>query len=135
MEDEVSGLRQLGSKETAYRYQLDPSVLDTFPNKYPDRDYTVCFVTHEFTSLCPKTGQPDFATLSIEYVPGDVCIETKSLKLFLFSFRNHHTFMETAVNTVLDELVGVAKPKRMTVKGVYLPRGGISPTVTVEYTR
>ena len=104
----------------------DPSVLDAFQNRNPDRDYWVTFTAPEFTTLCPKTGQPDFATLTIRYIPAKLLVESKSLKLYLFGFRNHGDFHEDVVNVIYDDLVKLLKPKYMEVIGKFAARGGIS---------
>ena len=108
--------------ETVY----DPSVLDTFENKHPDRDYWVTFNAPEFTTLCPITGQPDFATLTIRYIPAKRMVESKSLKLYLFGFRNHGDFHEDVVNIIYDDLFKLMKPKYLEVIGRFAARGGIS---------
>jgi 7-cyano-7-deazaguanine reductase len=107
--------------------------LETFPNPEPRRDYEIEITCPEFTSLCPKTGQPDFATLLIRYVPERKCIELKSLKLYLFEYRNRGIFYEAATNAILDDLVRAARPRRMTVEGRFSARGGISTVVRVAY--
>ena len=107
--------------------------LETFPNPRPDREYTVTFECPEFTCLCPKTGQPDFATLRIEYVPDSLCVELKSLKLYLWSYRDEGAFHEAVVNRVLDDLVAVIRPRRMRVVGDFNVRGGIRTVVAVEH--
>jgi 7-cyano-7-deazaguanine reductase len=107
--------------------------LETFPNSHPGRDYVIEITCPEFTSLCPKTGQPDFATIQISYVPGRLCVELKSLKLYLFSFRNRGIFYERVTNTILDDLVGAVKPRRMTVEGRFNVRGGIGTIVRAEH--
>jgi 7-cyano-7-deazaguanine reductase len=107
--------------------------LETFANPYPDRDYTIRIVCPEFTSVCPKTGQPDFGTLTITYVPDTRCVELKSLKLYLQQFRNEGIFYEHATNRVLDDLVAMVHPRRMTLEASFTPRGGITTTVTVEH--
>jgi 7-cyano-7-deazaguanine reductase len=109
--------------------------LDTFANPKPGRDYTIRFETDEFTCLCPKTGQPDFATIRIEYVPDSLCVELKSLKLYLWSFRNEGGFHEDVTNRILDDLVAAVKPKRMRVEGDFKIRGGIHTAVVVEHAR
>ncbi len=109
------------------------SILETFENPYPDRDYTIDTVCPEFTSMCPKTGQPDFGTLTISYVPGSLCFELKSLKLYLQQYRNHGAFYENVTNRILDDLVAVTKPRRMTIVAEFTPRGGIRTNVTVNY--
>jgi 7-cyano-7-deazaguanine reductase len=109
--------------------------LDTFPNPYPDRPYTIEFTAPEFTCECPMTGQPDFATIHIAYIPAEKCVELKSLKLYLWSFRNVGAFHEKVTNQILDELVGAISPRRATVVGDFFVRGGIKTVVTVEYDR
>lgn len=105
------------------------SVLDVFPNRSPGRDYWIHLDCREFTSLCPVTGQPDFAVLTIRYVPGAVCVETKSLKYYLASYRNERSFNEEVVNRILDDLVAVCAPRRMVVRGEFARRGGIALSV------
>ncbi len=122
----MEDLTLLGSGHTAYPQDYDPSVLETFQNTHPDRDYFVKFNCPEFTSLCPITGQPDFAALYISYVPSARMVESKSLKLYLFSFRNHGAFHEDCVNTIMDDLIEVMDPNYIEVLGRFLPRGGIS---------
>lgn len=107
--------------------------LEIFPNPKPDRDYEISFETPEFTCLCPRTGQPDFATIRIRYVPGRDCVELKSLKLYLWSFRNEGAFHEAVVNRILDDLVQAVAPRRMTVEGDFLVRGGIHTVVTTSH--
>jgi 7-cyano-7-deazaguanine reductase len=107
--------------------------LETFPNPNPERDYEIRFECPEFTTLCPKTGQPDFATIHIEYVPAELCVELKSLKLYLWSFREEGHFHEAVTNRVLDDLVALLAPRRMTVLGEFNVRGGIHTAVEVEY--
>ena len=109
------------------------SILEAFPNPSPNRDYTIQFVFPEFTSVCPVTGQPDFATITVRYVPDRLCVEMKSLKLYYFSYRNKGIFYEAVINTILDDLVAVLKPRRMTVVGDFAVRGGTAGTITVEY--
>jgi len=115
----------LGNK-TEYKFGYDPKVLETFDNPHPDNDYWVRFNCPEFTSLCPVTSQPDFATIYINYVPNKLMLESKSLKLYLFSFRNHGAFHEDCVNIIMKDLVALMKPKYIEVWGVFTPRGGIS---------
>lgn len=122
---EQEGLQSLGRK-TEYRDDYAPEVLETFENKHPDNDYWVRFNCPEFTSLCPITGQPDFAEIRIAYVPAERMVESKSLKLYLFSFRNHGDFHEDCVNTIMKDLVKLMQPKYIEVKGIFTPRGGIS---------
>ena len=108
-------------------------ILEVFENPYPDRDYEIKTVCPEFTSLCPKTGQPDFGTLTIIYVPGKLCFELKSFKLYLQQFRNHGAFYENVTNRILDDLVAVTKPRWMTILGEFTARGGIQTSVTVKF--
>jgi len=122
---ELAGVTLLGQGKTAYKSDYDPKVLEAFANKHPERDYFVKFNCPEFTSLCPKTGQPDFATIYISYVPDKKLVESKSLKLYLFSFRNHGDFHEDCVNIILTDLVKLLAPKYMEVWGKFTPRGGI----------
>ena len=109
------------------------SILEAFPNPKQERDYTIEFVFPEFTSVCPVTGQPDFATITIRYVPDELCVEMKSLKLYFFSYRNKGIFYEAVTNTILDDLVAVLKPRKMTVVGDFAVRGGTAGTITVDY--
>lgn len=111
------------------------STLETFPNPYPQRDYSVETICPEFTSVCPKTGQPDFGTLTITYVPDQLCYELKSLKLYLQLFRNHGAFYEHVTNMILDDLVAVTQPRSMSIVGAFTPRGGIRTNVTAEYRK
>lgn len=106
--------------------EYDPGVLEAFGNRHPGRDYWVTFTAPEFTTLCPKTGQPDFATLTIRYIPSKKLVESKSLKLYLFGFRNHGDFHEDVVNVIYDDLFRLLKPRYMEVCGRFAPRGGIS---------
>jgi 7-cyano-7-deazaguanine reductase len=124
-----------------------PELLETFPNPYADRDYDIHMETAEFTSLCPlggiegdatdlqalEGGAPDFATIRIRYVPADVCVELKSLKLYLWSFRNDGIFYERAVNRILDDLAAAVRPKRMEVEGDFNVRGGIKSVITARW--
>jgi 7-cyano-7-deazaguanine reductase len=107
--------------------------LETFPNPHPGRDYTIEHTSAEFTSVCPKTGQPDFATIRITYVADRRCVELKSLKLYLQGFRNQGVYYEDVVNIILDELVRVLSPRRVTVEGSFTVRGGISSVVTASH--
>jgi 7-cyano-7-deazaguanine reductase len=108
-------------------------LLETFENQYPNRDYTIQIVCPEFTSVCPKTGQPDFGTLTITYVPDRRCVELKSLKFYLQRFRNEGIFYENVTNRILDDLVAVLQPRRMTLVAAFTPRGGITTTVTASF--
>ena len=125
-EKELSGVSLLGNQNTKYKYEYDPDVLETFENKHKDNDYMVTFTCPEITSLCPKTGQPDFANIIINYIPSERMVESKSLKLYLFSFRNHGDFHEDCVNIIMKDLVKLMDPKYLEVRGDFLPRGGIS---------
>jgi 7-cyano-7-deazaguanine reductase len=107
--------------------------LETFPNPSPGRDYTIEIVCPEFTSLCPKTGQPDFGTITFRYTPERLCVELKALKLYLHRYRNQGIFYESVTNRLLDDFVAAAQPRRLTVIGAFTPRGGISTTVTCVY--
>ena len=107
--------------------------LETFPNPKPERDYVIEFSCPEFTCVCPRTGQPDFATFHIRYVPDRLCVELKSLKLYLWSFRDEGHFHEAVTNRILDDLVEACRPRRMTVKGDFNVRGGIHTVVTADY--
>lgn len=107
--------------------------LETFPNPYPDRDYEISFECPEFTCVCPKTGQPDFATLRIRYVPDKLCVELKSLKLYLWSFRNEGHFHEEVTNLILDDLVKAVSPRRMSIEGDFFVRGGIHTVVRAAH--
>jgi 7-cyano-7-deazaguanine reductase len=109
------------------------TLLETFPNQFPDREYEIEITCPEFTAVCPKTGQPDFATVVITYVPSATCIELKSLKLYLFDYRNRGIFYEHSINTILDDLVESCHPRRMTVVGHFTPRGGISSKITARF--
>ncbi|WP_311436210.1 preQ(1) synthase [Hoylesella timonensis] len=119
------GLKALGSK-TKYKMDYAPEVLETFENKHPTNDYWVQFNCPEFTSLCPITGQPDFAEIKIAYIPQKLMVESKSLKLYLFSFRNHGDFHEDCVNIIMKDLIRLMQPKYIEVIGLFTPRGGIS---------
>ena len=121
-----STITLLGNKKNVYPDNYAPEMLQTFINKHPDNDYFVKFNCPEFTSLCPITGQPDFATIYISYIPGEKMVESKSLKLYLFSFRNHGDFHEDCVNIIMKDLVKLLNPKYIEVEGIFMPRGGIS---------
>lgn len=134
-DDETADLTLLGNQGTRYPQDYDPSVLETFVNKHPDNDYFVKFNCPEFTSLCPITGQPDFATIYISYVPGERMVESKSLKLYLFSFRNHGDFHEDCMNIIMKDLIALMDPKYIEVWGKFTPRGGISIDPYCNYGR
>jgi 7-cyano-7-deazaguanine reductase len=114
---------------------MSSSTLETFPNPRPERDYEIAINCPEFTSLCPKTGLPDFGEIRITYVPDAACVELKSLKYYLIGFRNKGIFYESATNQILDDLVDAIHPRRMTVVGDFSVRGGITTLVTATYTR
>ena len=124
--EELEGCTLLGNQGTKYPTDYAPEVLETFVNKHPDNDYVVTFTCPEFTSLCPKTGQPDFAKIIINYIPDRLMVESKSLKLYLFSFRNHGDFHEDCVNIILNDLVRLMDPRYIEVRGIFTPRGGIA---------
>lgn len=107
--------------------------LETFANQFPQRDYVIEIVCPEFTSMCPKTGQPDFGTITFTYTPDKLCIELKSLKLYLQRFRNEGIFYENVINRLLDDCVKACQPRRLKVVGAFTPRGGITTTVTCQY--
>jgi len=121
----MENFKNLG-KESNLHFDYDKSVLESFDNKHIDRDYWVKFNCPEFTSLCPITGQPDFASIYISFIPDKKMLESKSLKLYLFSFRNHGAFHEDCVNIILNDLVELLQPRYIEVVGKFLPRGGIS---------
>ena len=127
-------LSLLGRK-TEYKQTYAPEVLEAFDNKHPDNDYWVRFNCPEFTSLCPITGQPDFAEIRISYLPAVKMVESKSLKLYLFSFRNHGAFHEDCVNIIMKDLVRLMDPKYLEVTGIFTPRGGISIYPYANYGR
>jgi len=128
-------LTQLGNKSILSEAQIASpgTILETFANPKPGHDYQIEFVFPEFTSLCPVTGQPDFATITVTYVPDRLCVEMKSLKLYYFAYRNKGIFYEGVVNTILDDLVATLKPRSMTVTGRFAVRGGTAGTITANY--
>ena len=128
------GLQSLGHK-TDYYFDYTPDVLETFSNKHAERDYWVRFNCPEFTTICPITGQPDFAEIRISYIPDQRMVESKSLKLYLFSFRNHGGFHEDTVNVILKDLIRLMDPKYIEVTGIFTPRGGISIYPYANYGR
>lgn len=123
---ELEGISLLGSNETKYAADYSPELLETFENKHPENEYIVTLDCPEFTTLCPKTGQPDFGHIVISYIPGERMVESKSLKLYLFSFRNHGDFHEDVVNIIMKDLIRLMDPKYIEVRGYFMPRGGIS---------
>lgn len=130
----IEGLSHLGAK-TEYKNDYAPDMLESFGNKHKGNDYWVTFNCPEFTSLCPITGQPDFATIYINYLPDERMVESKSLKLYLFSFRNHGAFHEDCVNIIMKDLIKLMNPKYIEVIGVFTPRGGISIYPYCNYGR
>ena len=122
---EKENLTLLGNQQNNCETDYNPGLLETFVNKHPENDYFVKFNCPEFTSLCPITGQPDFANIIISYVPGERMVESKSLKLYLFSFRNHGDFHEDCVNVIMKDLITLMEPKYIEVWGKFTPRGGI----------
>ncbi|MCL2828782.1 MAG: preQ(1) synthase [Oscillospiraceae bacterium] len=126
MSEKIPGLSLLGNSATQYSADYNPGVLEAFENRHPDMDYMVKFNCPEFTSLCPMTGQPDFAAIYINYIPDRLMVESKSLKLYLFSFRNHGAFHEDCVNVILKDLRALMRPRFIEVQGKFTPRGGIS---------
>lgn len=133
-EKELDGVSLLGNQNTQYKSTYSPEVLETFENKHKDNDYVVTFDAYEFTSLCPKTGQPDFAKIVISYIPNERMVESKSLKLYLFSFRNQGDFHEDCINMIGKDLVKLMDPKYLEVKGIFSPRGGIFLTPLYTYS-
>ena len=123
---ELEGVSLLGNQGTVYHDNYNPSVLETFENKHPENEYVVTFDCPEFTTLCPKTGQPDFGHIYISYIPRQRMVESKSLKLYLFSFRNHGDFHEDCVNIIMKDLTALMDPRYIEVRGEFMPRGGIS---------
>ena len=125
-ENELAGVTLLGNNATVYADHYSPQVLEAFDNKHPDNEYLVTLICPEFTSLCPKTGQPDFAKIIIQYIPRVKMVESKSLKLYLFSFRNHGDFHEDCINIIMKDLIKLMDPRYIEVKGKFTPRGGIA---------
>jgi len=134
MNRDNDNLKALGHK-TDYRTDYAPEVLEAFENRHPDNDYWVEFLCPEFTSLCPITGQPDFAEIRIRYIPDKRMVESKSLKLYLFSFRNHGDFHEDCVNIIMKDLIRLMDPRYIEVLGLFTPRGGIAIHPFVNYGR
>ena len=125
-DNELTGVSLLGNQKVKYSTDYAPEMLESFKNKHPENEYLVTFHCPEFTSLCPKTGQPDFGTIIINYIPRVEMVESKSLKLYLFSFRNHGDFHEDCVNIIMKDLVRLLDPRYIEVIGEFVPRGGIS---------
>jgi 7-cyano-7-deazaguanine reductase len=137
MPTDTPNLTRLGAKSVLTDSQIaNPvSILEAFPSPRPERDFEVKFVFPEFTSVCPVTGQPDFATITLIYVPDKYCVEMKSLKLYYFAYRNKGIFYEGVVNTILDDLVATLHPRSMTIIGDFAVRGGTAGTVTAKYVK
>lgn len=134
-EADLQDITLLGNQGTKYTYTYDPEILEVFDNKHPGNDYFVKFNCPEFTSLCPITGQPDFAAIYISYIPDEKMVESKSLKLYLFSFRNHGDFHEDCMNIIMKDLVKLMNPRYIEVWGKFTPRGGISIDPYCNYGR
>ena len=132
---ELKNITLLGNQNVKYEFGYNPEILEVFDNKHPGNDYFVKFNCPEFTSLCPITGQPDFATIYISYIPGEKMVESKSLKLYLFSFRNHGDFHEDCMNVIMKDLIKLIDPKYIEVWGKFTPRGGISIDPYCNYGR
>ena len=130
--NKLNGLTLLKKGEMRYPTSPDEATLETFENANQQRNYWIQFKTSEFTSLCPITGQPDFATIAIEYIPEKLCVESKSLKLYLFSFRQTGTFYEEIVNRIYTDLLEQLKPRRLVVNGDFTARGGITSSVKID---
>lgn len=128
-----AALTLLGNPQAAFPKSPQRATLEAFPNPNRPRDYSIRIDCPDFTSLCPVTGQPDFAEIVVEYVPDDRCVETKSLKLYLASYRNVYSFNEAVINRILDDLVAACHPRRMRVEGRFVARGGLALTVTAEH--
>lgn len=128
-----ASLTLLGSSEAAFPKSPHQARIETFVNPKPNRDYAIRLDCPDFTSLCPVTGAPDFAEIFVEYIPDKLCIETKSLKLYLSSYRNVRSFNEQVINSILDDLVKACRPRRMKIEGKFVPRGGLSLSVTAEH--
>lgn len=124
--EDLQDLAQLGNQATNYQFNYTPDVLEAIDNLHPNRDYFIKFNCPEFTTLCPQTGQPDFATVYISYIPDQKIVESKSLKLYLFSFRNHGDFHEDCINIIMNDLIELLDPRYIEVWGKFTPRGGIS---------
>jgi 7-cyano-7-deazaguanine reductase len=130
---ETQGLSKLGGA-TIYRFDSPrPEMLEAFANRYGERDYIITFATSEFTSLCPMTGQPDFATIRVRYVADKLCLESKSFKLYMAAYRGHGSFMESITNKIADDLIAALAPRRLQVEGRFNVRGGNAVTIQVDY--
>ena len=131
----TKNLTLLGKQVSGFPDSPGKAKLETFPNPHPKKDYWVTFDCPEFTAICPKTHQPDFGIINIRYIPGQRCLEAKSLKLYLFSYRNMGIFNEDAVNCILKDLVQVLRPREMEVRGDFSPRGGICISVAASFSK
>lgn len=132
--DDTTGLRLLGSGSMPpIASEPRAELLETFPNRFPDRLYVVSLNFPEYTSLCPVTGQPDFGAINVAYIPGELCVESKSFKLYMFAYRGHRSFMETIVNSMLTDLVAVLRPHWCRVLGVFASRGGVGINVSASH--
>ncbi|CEA05226.1 NADPH-dependent 7-cyano-7-deazaguanine reductase [Metalysinibacillus saudimassiliensis] len=134
-EENLEGLTLLGNQNTNYLFEYAPEVLEAVPNLHTGRDFFVKFNCPEFTSLCPMTGQPDFATMYLSFIPDELLVESKSLKLYLFSFRNHGDFHEDCVNIIMNDLIQLINPRYIEVWGKFTPRGGLSIDPWCNYGR
>lgn len=134
-DSQTRNLTLLGAKSTQYSDKYTPAILEVFENRHQEYDYFVKFNCPEFTSLCPITGQPDFATIYISYIPDRLMVESKSLKLYLFGFRNHGAFHEDCINIIMKDLIKLMAPRYIEVWGKFLPRGGLSIDPYVNYGR
>ncbi|MCM8525373.1 MAG: preQ(1) synthase [Lentisphaeraceae bacterium] len=134
-QDRLKDLTLLSKNESNYFNSPDDAKLECFENQYSNRDYWITFDCPEFTSLCPVTGQPDFGHIIIKYIPDKKCVESKSLKMYLFAFRNHNTFHEEVVNKVLSDLVEICDPREAVVIGDFRPRGGISLKIEASHSK
>ncbi|WP_264448720.1 preQ(1) synthase [Bacillus cereus] len=135
LDEDLKDVTLLGNQNTKYLFEYSSEILEVFDNNHPNRDYFVKFNCPEFTSLCPKTGQPDFATIYISYIPEQRMVESKSLKLYLFSFRNHGDFHEDCMNVIMNDLIKLMDPRYIEVWGKFTPRGGISIDPYCNYGR
>ena len=136
MSDErLKDLTLLSKNESNYFTSPDDAKLECFDNQYSNRDYWITFDCPEFTSLCPVTGQPDFGHITVRYIPDKKCVESKSLKMYLFAFRNHNTFHEEVVNKVLSDIIEICDPREAHVIGDFMPRGGISLKIEASHVK
>lgn len=131
----LTDLTLLGNQDVPYKFDYNPNILEAVDNDYSNRDYFIKFNCPEFTTLCPMTGQPDFATMYISYIPDKKIVESKALKLYLFSYRNYGGFHEASVNMIMDDIIKLIQPRYIEVWGKFLPRGGISIDPYCNYGR